>query len=285
MSSSSFTVVFLPGAGGGAPDLTFFREGFEDSTQVEIVSYPGWKRYVADGFSAEILIADLVGDIEARVPYGPIRIIGLSIGGHFGYAAALRLQKIGREIAGFCAIDSFMITSSKPSAGWKGRALAEGVELLCGRRFGEFVRLLRSKFWRLLARLAGNRLPSLVRRLSSLRASRLSTIDPILEQELNMRFLIQAAAPWIRSLDREPMPLEVPATLLRTALFSCDDTAWRRRCPAIEIFEIPGQHYNLFEPENITVLHETFIAGTRNWRPKRQGDRANDDVQAGPNLT
>ena len=43
-------------------------------------------------------------EIDARIPYGPIRLVGLSMGGHFAYAAALRLQGMGREIAGFCAI-------------------------------------------------------------------------------------------------------------------------------------------------------------------------------------
>ncbi len=274
MSDLCRPVVFLSGAGGGAPDFSIFKEDAEDVTRLEVISYPGWRRYVADDFSAEVLIADLVKEIETRVPCGPIRIVGLSIGGHFGYAAAIRLQNRGRDIAGFCAIDSFMITSSKPSAGWRGRALAEGLDMLRGRRFGELARFLRSKFWRLMARLAGNRLPGLVRRLSSLRSSSFSTLDPIFEEELGMRLLIRAAAPWIGSLDREPVPLEAPAALLRTALVSGDDAAWRRRCPGIQIFEIPGRHYSLFEPENMTALRQAFLSATRNWRPKRQAGAA-----------
>ena len=63
------------------------------------------------------------------MPRGPNRIVGNSIGGHFGYAVALHLQAAGREIAGFCAIDSFMITSSEPSAGRQRRALVNAVDL------------------------------------------------------------------------------------------------------------------------------------------------------------
>jgi thioesterase domain-containing protein len=100
MTDLSSPVVFLSGAGGGAPDLSVFREGPEDATRFDVISYPGWKRYASEGFSAEILIADLVNEIAKRVPEGPIRIIGHSIGGHFGYAAALRLEAMGREIAG-----------------------------------------------------------------------------------------------------------------------------------------------------------------------------------------
>ena len=267
MTDSSSPVIFLSGAGGGAPDLHAFREGAEDMTRIEVIGYPGWERYVANGFSAEVLIADLATQIATRVPQGPIRIVGLSIGGHFGYAAALRLQSMGREIAGFCAIDTFMITSSKPSAGWKGRAFAQGLELLRGWRFGEFTRFLRSKFWRALVRLAGSRLPTLLQRFSS--SSRLpsvSTLDPIFEEELSMRLLIREAAPWIASLDREPVPLKAPAVLLRTRPAAKDDPAWRRRCPNIKICEIPGEHDTLFEAENIGSLREAFLTATGDWR-------------------
>jgi thioesterase domain-containing protein len=267
MTDLSCPVVFLSGAGGGAPDFDVFREGPEDATRFDVISYPGWKRYASEGFSAEILIADLVNEIAKRVPQGPIRIIGHSIGGHFGYAAALRLEAMGREIAGLCAIDAFMITSSKPSAGWKGRAVAQGLELLRGGRFAELARFLRSKFWRALARLAGDRLPGLLRAFSSGRRSLLlATADPIFEEELSVRLLIEAAAPWVASLDREPVALEAPAILLRTNLTSGDDAAWRRRCPNIKIFQLPGQHHTLFEPGSIPSLREAFLTGTRDWR-------------------
>jgi pimeloyl-ACP methyl ester carboxylesterase len=248
-------------------NLDVFRESVEDVTRFEVISYPGWERYAADGFSAEALMADLVAQIAARVPRGPIRIVGLSIGGHFGYAAVLRLQAMGREIAGFCAIDAFMITSSKPSAGWRGRAVAQGLELLRRRRFGEFIRFVRSKFWRGLFRLAGSRLPNLLQGFpSSGRQPSVSALDPIFEKELSLRLLIQGVAPWIASLDQESVPLKAPAILLRTRLTSVDDPAWLRRCPNMEIFDIAGQHHTLFEPENIGSLREAFVTATRGWR-------------------
>ena len=267
MTDSSSPIIFLSGAGGGAPNLDVFRESVEDVTRFEVISYPGWERYAADGFSAEVLMADLVAQIAARVPRGPIRIVGLSIGGHFGYATALRLQEMGREVAGFCAIDSFMITSSKPLAGWRGRAVAQGLELLRRRRFGEFIRFVRSKFWRGLFRLAGSRLPNLLQGFSSSgRQPSVSALDPIFEKELSLRLLIQGVAPWIASLDRESVPLKAPAILLRTRLTAADDPAWLRRCPNMEIFEIAGQHHTLFEPQNIGSLREAFVTATRGWR-------------------
>jgi thioesterase domain-containing protein len=267
MTDSSLPIIFLPGAGGGAPDLDVFRDGLDDPTRFEVIGYPGWRRYVADGFSAEVLIADLAAQVITKVPEGPIRIVGLSLGGHFGYAICLHLQAMGREIAGLCAIDSFMFASSEPGAGWKGRALEEGFELLRKRRIGEFARFLRSKFWRALVRLAGSRLPSLLQSFpSSSRLPSVSAFDPMFEEELSMRLLIREVAPWIGSLDREPLALKAPAVLLRTPLTASDDAAWRRRCPSMEIFEIRGGHHILFEPENIGSLHETFLTATRDWR-------------------
>ena len=269
MTDLSPTIIFLPGSGGGSPDFSVFRTGPDDATHFESIGYPDWRRSAAGGFSAEALIAELVEKIVTTVPQGPIHIIGLSIGGHFGYAAALRLQAMGREIAGLCAIDSFMIVSAEPSAGWKGRALAEALELLRGRRFGEFMRFVRSKFWRALLRLAGSRLPGLLQRFSSGRSPSVSAFDPIFERELSMRLLVRETAPWIASLDREPVALRAPAVLLRTRLTAGDDAAWRRRCPNIEVFEITGQHHTLFEAENIGSLREAFFTATRDWRKAR----------------
>ena len=266
MKDTSSPVIFLSGAGGGAPDFDAFRDSFNDKTRFEVIGYPGWRSYVGDQFSAEGLIADLAAQIVTTVQDGPIHIIGLSIGGHFGYAIGLHLQAMGREIAGLCAIDSFMFVSSKPSPGWKGRAFAQGLELLRGRRFDEFARFLRSKFWRALARLAGSRLAGMLRGLSSFdRPPSLSAVDPVFEEELSMRLLIEATAPWIASLDREPVALKAPTILLRTNLTAGDDAAWRSRCPNIKIFEIPGHHHNLFEPENAEPLREAFVTATSDW--------------------
>jgi thioesterase domain-containing protein len=260
-------VIFLPGAGGGAPDLSAFRAGPDDATRFESISYPGWQRYITNGFSAEILIADLAQQIATKVPQGPICIVGMSIGGHFGYAVALYLQARGREIAGFCAIDSEMFTSSAPSAGWISRALGEGLELLRKRRFAELNRFVRSKIWRALLRSTGGGLPNLLRKLSSFGRSPSGTaIDPLFEEELSMRLLIREAAPWVASIDRDPIALKVPSVLLRRCEATRFDPAWRRRCPNIEILEVPGQHHTLFEPENFGALHEAFISATRHWR-------------------
>jgi thioesterase domain-containing protein len=248
-------VIYLPGSGGGTPDLTLLRSGPDDPTSFQAIRYPGWQRLKNTEFSADGLIADLASQIEAIVPSGPIRILGLSIGGHFGYAAALHLQAKGREIAGFCALDSFMFHSAAPGANWQSRAIAEGLELIRKRRMAEFFEFLRSKFWRAFIRLPGTQ--AAVMRPSA---------DPILEQELSMRLLVTAVAPWLASLDDNPVPLNVPAAILRTPASAGFDEAWRRRCPRLRIFDLPGTHHTLFEPENIGALRAAFAQATKEWQ-------------------
>jgi pimeloyl-ACP methyl ester carboxylesterase len=267
MRDPLLVVIFLPGAGGGVPDLTLFKADRDDTTRFEAVVYPGWSRYVEDGFSAEVLVKELADEIEKKIPHGPIRIVGMSIGGHFGYAAATRLQASGREIAGFCAIDTFMIASAAPSTGWMGRAMTQGFDMLRERRISDLGRFVRSLFWRALFRLARGRLPGLLRGFSSSgRLPSFSKVDPLFEKELSMRLLIRETAPWIASLDRDPVPLNAPAVLIRSRLTAVDDAAWRRRCPNIEICEIPGTHQTLSDPGNIGLLREAFINATRDWR-------------------
>jgi thioesterase domain-containing protein len=249
------------------PDIAALTTNQGIPIDLEPISYPGWPHYARRDFSADVLIDELVERIVVRVPIGPIRIIGMSIGGHFGYAAALRLQSKGRDISGFCAIDSFMISSAEPSAGWQTRAVAQVFDLIRKRRVLELMQFARSRFWRALFRLAGNRMPGLLRAAThNGRLPAFSTIDPLFEPELNMRLLIRATAPWIASLDRDPIPLLSPAVLLRTRLTAGDDTAWRSRCPNIEIREIEGGHQTLFNPENVASLRAAFAMATRNWR-------------------
>lgn len=260
-------LVFLPGAGGTIGSLSVFKAGPDDDTDIELIAYPGWQRYAAAGYSAEILVDDLVNQIDAKAPHGPIRMAGLSLGGHFAYATALRLQAKGREVAGVCLIDAFMIESSGPSEKWRGKALSEFLELFRKLDGNGILEFIRSRFWRLLLRLAGGRLPSLVKRFASNRiVASIVASDPILKGELTMRLLIHEIAPWLASLDQAPRSLNAPAILLRTGLTVSDDEAWRRRCPNIKIYEIPGNHHSLFAPENLEAFRDAFVRATEDWR-------------------
>jgi thioesterase domain-containing protein len=230
---------------------------------------------MVEGFSAEILLEELTAEIERKVPSGPIRIMGMSLGGHLGYAAALRLQARGREIVGVCVVDSFMIETSKPTAGWQGRALTQGMDLLRKRRFMDLVRFARSKAWRALLRLGGKPLLKLLGRVSASGGmNSIFAADAVAEQELSMRLLIGHLAPWLLELDREPVPLMAPVALLRTRVSARDDAAWIRRCPKVTIYEVPGTHQTLFEAENIGEMRRAFAAAASEFGRVALGTRA-----------
>jgi thioesterase domain-containing protein len=238
-----------------------------EDTRFITISYPGWRRYVAVDFSADSLLQYLLEKISAVVPAGPIALLGVSLGGHFCYALALRLQALGRDVAGICAVDSFMVSSSATREGWVRRALDDAFYLLRKRRFRDFIRQLLTKCWRALMRLAGSRLAAWMRWARGARVeSGPAASDSVFEFELSMRLLLRVTAPWVASLDRNPIPLDTPATLLRGPMTASDDEAWRRRCPRIEVLEIPGGHQTLFEPENIDALRSAFQAAKSRWR-------------------
>lgn len=136
---SLYPAIFLPAAGGEVLNLSVFSLPHAHAKSIEAIRYPRWQRYAEPGFSAESLIEDLAAQIATKVPSGPIYMIGMSLGGHFGYAVALHLQRMGREVGALCVVDAFMVTSSEPSAGWQRRALADGLEHLRKKDFANLV--------------------------------------------------------------------------------------------------------------------------------------------------
>src|SRR5262249_20905301 len=170
--------------------------------------------------------------------------------------------------ANLCVVDTFLITSAAPSAGWKRRSLDRALQLFGEGQIGEFALYVRSLLWRALFRLIGNQLPSLLHKPSSFgKLLKILTVDPVFEEELTMRLFIRKAAPWIASLDRAPAPLRSPAILLRTMrLNACDVAAWQRRCPGIQVIKIPGDHQSLFDPEHVGLFREAFCTATHDWR-------------------
>ena len=261
-----FPIAILSGAGGEAPAPRAFSSTDAELRRLEPVPYPGWKRYLDEDFSADGLIEDLASTIARRAAGGKVGVVGISLGGHLGYAVALRLQQMGVTVAGFCAIDSFMVSSDAAKPGWRGRFVARVVALLLSGSFGELAVYLRLMAWRGLIRLSGANAPALLRRLRDFRgASAAIAFDPILEKEVTMRLLLREIAPWLARLDRRPSPLSVTATHLRSRHTEGDDLSWRRRCPNMEFIEVPGDHETLFDPENIEAVHAAFLRATQDW--------------------
>jgi thioesterase domain-containing protein len=265
VDAGSFRIVVLSGAGGGVPDLRAFAATPSEVARFAPLVYPGWRRYADEGFSAQDLIRDLADEIAGWG--GRVAILGVSLGGHLGYAVALRLQNLGVEVVGLCAVDSFTISSADIRPGSAGRNLARLRALARSGSLGRLWTQVRSLFWRTLLRMAGDRASFLLRRWGDhglFRAARAA--DPAFEEEISMRLLIRATAPWLGEIDRNPVPLRVRAAHLRTPSVADSDGAWRARCPDIEIVEISGDHDSLFDSENFAGMRRAFASATRDWR-------------------
>jgi thioesterase domain-containing protein len=263
MTSKSNPFVYIPGSGGGAPDLTALQSA-SDAIAFEVIKYPDWRRYIDPKYSAEMLISELSAEIEKRIPGGPLRIVGLSLGGHFAYLIALHLQDRGRQIDAVCAIDSFIVSTDQATPGWQRRAFAEFFESLRKFRLTEMVLFGRSRIWRAMLRMIGGKLPLVLSGVS--RFSWLSNLledNTVLKQELAMRMLMRLVAPWLATIDDNPRSLAVPVALVRTESTASSDSAWRARCPNLRIFEVQGLHHTLFDPENGGALRDAFFVATQ----------------------
>jgi thioesterase domain-containing protein len=263
MNAARLPIIVLPGASGHAPDCAPFCADSSDRDRFVALRYPTWKTYVDAGLTAEALVEVLAAEIMHRVPQRPIVLLGHSIGGHFAYATALRLEGLGRTVAGLCIIDPGTITVAR-SAHWKARLVSHAADLFRRGSHGALVLLPRQLAWRGLFRLAGDRLPALARRYAT-PLDWIGVIDSTFAEELSMRLLIRITATSMQSLDDHPTNLHAPTVLLRTRVTASHDSLWRRRCPDVRIIDIPGNHETLYEAENAAALRAAFLAATAEW--------------------
>ena len=256
-------VIVLPGSGGGSPDVEPFRAGYGSTVQFRWLTYPSWRWYLKRR-CFEDLIAHLASQIEPHAPNGPLHILGFSLGGHLGYAVAMRLHKTATAVAGFCVVDAFAVSSAAARPGWMSRFGALLMRLLVERQFGELAREMHPRVWRTLLRLAAGQLVCVLTWLERFGVvTRISELDPLFEHELTMRLLLRLAAPGIAALDNDPEQFTVPTVLLRTAETASSDAYWKRRIPDIEICDIPGNHPSMMAPENMAAMGRVFEKSRR----------------------
>ena len=195
------------------------------------------------------------------VPTGPVRLIGISLGGHLAFEVARRLQAVGREIGGLCVVDAFFggppVPPGERLRRELGRAMADGrlagylTMQVVRRALPLWARLMRSR-WQRHARAGTNPwdLPA----------------GSLLEYELSMRLLLRLTAllPTLQGSDLTP--LDAPALLLRTTDNVHDDAAWRQRCPNLQIAELPGDHHTLNSAATVGAIRRLLQQQTDAWR-------------------
>jgi thioesterase domain-containing protein len=259
MSAAIRAFLTLAGAGGGHVDPSMFADPPDARLKFLALELPDWRWHLAAARTHADLVQHLVAQASALVPDGPLRFVGTSLGGHLAFETAVRLQAAGRAIGGLCLLDTFFgrppvaaPTRFRRELGraWRGGTLGRFVATHVSRRSLGLWSRLRSRAWQQHAR-AGT-WPWDLRPGS------------LLEREWSMRLLLRLASP---AAAAEPAtPLAAPVLLLRTTEGVRDDDTWRRRCPRLEVHELPGDHHTLGSPETAQAIRPTFSAGTRDWR-------------------
>jgi thioesterase domain-containing protein len=248
----------VAGAGGGHVDSSMFADPPDAPRAFLALDLPDWRWHLSAARTYADLVQHLAAQAIALVPDGPLRFIGSSLGGHLAFETAARLQAAGRPIGGLCLVDTFFGT---PPVAAPTRFRRELGRALRGGTLGRFVATHVSRrslgVW------------SRLRWSAWQRHARAGTVPwdlrpgSLLEREWSMRLLLQLASP---AAAAEPAtPLAAPALLLRTAEGVRDDDTWRRRCPRLEVRELPGDHHTIGSPETAQVIRAAFGACTRDW--------------------
>jgi thioesterase domain-containing protein len=249
--------IYLPGADNNPQVLAAFARGLDDYSFL-YVGYPGWRRYAARDFTFEQLAHELAIEINERVPSGPIRIVGCSIGGHLGYAAALHLQSMGRKVIALCTIDSYITPQKRlveSNGSRKPGVLNRVFDLLRAGNLSDLSIFIETRFLRALFRSGGR---YLIKAGSYIPRRNHVTDSTLLQYEWSMHLLLQRMRPWSAKVNHSPVALHIPVAALRTSMSAIDDETWRQRCPEITFHEILGFHDDLLTPEFIAGVRDCF---------------------------
>lgn len=254
--------VFLTfaGAGGGQLDPGLFVEPSARTVEFRAVRLPGWRWHLQAPRGPGDLQAHLLDEVARLAPSGPLRFVGVSLGGHLAYDVAVRCQARGRVIEGLCLVDSFFGVPPVPGRVRLKRELARALREM---RLGGF--LFQHGLRRLLPRWERLRWRAWQRHAAE-------GTDPwdlrdgsLVERELSMRLLLQLTAPVSAAPIAEPDALRAPALLLRTADNAGQDALWARRCPGLDVAEVPGTHHTLSGADATRVIRERFRATPWAW--------------------
>jgi hypothetical protein len=224
--------------------------------QIVPVALPAWPKFVEPHFNYRALLDRIVGRIEPRVGAAPIMLFGLCYGGMLAYLVAQRLAASGRRV-GFLGIvdgDPSWVLDARPA-----NIVAGGLAL---RRDPWFPGLANNLAKWLMPR------PRLLRWLS--RDERMGLLPRKLAAQLNWRLNIDMPA-WfdragfLRSL-REGGVLDAPVFLFRSldqAEGTPADLHWGNFCSRVTVVPILGDHYSLFAPRNLPLLHHAVAQAVR----------------------
>ena len=245
------SLFLFPGIGGDDPWLMLFRAGLPPVTMIR---YPDWPEQDLLGIDFDGLVDHVTAQILRQAPAGPLQLAGYSLGGHVGYATALRLRALGRDnrrlrdpgqfLGPRCEMGSVMVAAAPGSFHRHGAARrGSPVGGAFPREADDAVRPRRGARHRTTPRRAAARF-----RFSSSPCAGRGTAPPQLH-------------PLAGQAAKKPAPLDVAVTLFRSEEHGLEESAdlgWATCCPNLHVVPIRGTHHGMFDESNMAAFRAAF---------------------------
>jgi len=247
-------LICLHGGDGGVFFYRDFARALADGIALLTLEAPGLS---APGLVPAVAVETLAGQyleaIRRHQPRGPYRLAGYSFGGVVAYELAVQLRRAGEQV-GFLGL----FDTENPAKAWRryplperaatfwrsldGRSPLVKPALLLRRILGGLRTHLQVRAERLAVRHAGPGRPHGRLRALHVREAHASAMDAY-----------------------RPAALDVPLLLFRTAAIDdkfdvAPDYGWDGLTPALEIFDVPGEHLTMFAPEHAPALARELSA-------------------------
>ena len=251
-------VVFaLPGLGGEAdPDIKTFYRPMRAELDLVPITYPDWVELLEADSDFGRVAANVKRQIESRMPNGPIRMAGYSIGGHLAYLTALAFRAEGRPVDVIAILDAPVdVKDFTPSFGEQLRArlerlLAFNVPAGLASLFAKGLMIGNSR--RALGYLARHRRRTLPFRF-----------DTYLHHTITMQLMLRIYPAWWRTQLEQATTLETPVYLFRAGgkgSTGPESLGWSKYCSRLKVLNAAGSHRGMLHPSINGPLRAAFTA-------------------------
>ncbi len=251
-------VFVLPGLGGEAdPDLEVFYQPMRAQLDLVPITYLDWVELLEADCDFESVAANVRRQIESRVPTGPIRMAGYSIGGHLAYATALAFRAEGRPVDVIAILDAPAdVEDFIPSFGQQlrerlERMLAFNVRAALASLVAKV--LIRGNSRRAFGYLARHRRRALPFRF-----------DTYLHHTITMQLVLRIFPVWWqKQSEKTRSTLDTPTYLFRTEAghpIKREDLGWSKYCSCLKVLSVAGSHRGMLHPSINAPLRAAFTA-------------------------
>jgi len=249
-------VFFLPGLfGDDDPEIAKFCEPIRAELDFLPVTYFDWAGHAETHFAFAALTEHVLRQIEARMPAGPIRMAGYSLGGHLAFATALALEAKGRRVEALAILDAPVDFASLKGS-FRKRLRSRMDQVL---RFN-----LRGGLAAVISKcLIRERSRPILRYLLRYRNTRLPFhFETDLHRKLTMQLVRRLHDGWWQETLREATPLEAPWNLFRSQEHEadeCEDLGWGPYCRNLRVIHVAGTHRGMLDPGISGPFRAAFI--------------------------